>query len=138
MEKITKETCLSCGACCVSLHDQNAFCDVMTADEKRLGKRFVRLHVLHSHPIDRLAAAIDGRSSEVPHGAIKTEWREQKAGPFKGVEACACIALKGSLFHKVRCSVYDKRPQTCRVAVKPGDRSCRQIREMFHQAENRV
>jgi len=49
-ETITKKTCLSCGACCVSLREQVAYCDVTREDEKRLGKKFVRLNVLYPRP----------------------------------------------------------------------------------------
>lgn len=128
-ERITSATCRSCGACCVSHEDQETYCDVTAADEKRLGKRFVRLHVLRSGPFDMLAAAVDG--AEIPPGAIATEWRRQKAGPHAGYEMNACVALRGSVGSRVSCSVYANRPRACRVAVKPGDRVCREIRAAF-------
>ena len=130
-ETITPETCLKCGACCISPHDQPAFCDVTDKDMERLGKRLVRLHVLQSNQLDRLASILDG--GYCPQGAIKTAWREQKTGPLKGFELCACSALRGSVLSKVSCSVYEKRPEVCRKAVKPGDRVCRIIRRAFKQ-----
>lgn len=131
-EVITAETCRSCGACCVAPHDQDAFCDVTAADEERLGRRFVRLNVLHSTPYDQLLRAMDG--TRAVDGAIRTVWREQKAGPLKGYSGCACAALRGSVMSRVSCSVYERRPRACRVAVKPGDRTCREVRKMFARA----
>ena len=130
-EDITKKTCLSCGACCVSLREQDAYCDVTPEDEKRLGKKFVRLNVLHARPIDAFAAMLDGGRSM--YGAIKTKWVEQKSGPFKGFSTCQCAALEGTLFKATRCSVYEKRPQVCHEAVKPGDKWCCALRRMLRE-----
>jgi Fe-S-cluster containining protein len=130
-EKITPKTCLSCGACCVSLREQDAYCDVTSEDEKRLGKKFVRLNVLYPRPFDVLLAAVDGQ--RLVYGAIKTKWVEQKSGPFKGVSTCQCAALKGAIFKNVRCSVYEMRPHVCHVAVKPGDKWCREIRHLLRE-----
>ncbi len=38
-----------------------------------------------------------------------------------------CLALRGALGDRVRCSIYAVRPQGCR-RVQPGDRDCRQYR----------
>lgn|GEM_PF-1814442 len=130
-EKLTSADCVKCGLCCVSLYDQERFADVTAKDEERLGKRFVRLHVLRTRPFDSLCAAIDG--ARVPPGAIATEWRKQRSGPFKGVSVCACVALRGTLLEKTACSIYDKRPEVCRKAVKPGDRTCREIRALYNR-----
>jgi Fe-S-cluster containining protein len=105
--------CLTCGLCCVSLEDQDEYCNVDAKDEARLGKRFVRLNVVN--------------------GAIKTKWKLQRSGPLKGAEACACVALQGSVGHRVRCSVYEIRPKVCHTAVKPGDRACHQVRRLFNE-----
>lgn len=116
MAKLTSKDCLTCGLCCVSLVDQVDYCNVTEQDKARLGKRFVRLHVVQ------------------PSGdAIKTKWKVQRAGPLKGVEACSCVALRGSLKHRVSCSVYSVRPEVCRKAVLPGDRACRQVRQLFQE-----
>ncbi len=128
-EKLTSKDCRACGLCCISLHDQEAYCDITEEDEKRLGKKFVRLHVLHPRTLDTLAALIENRRAL--YAAIKTRWLEAQAGPFKGVSACACVALEGSLMHKVKCSIYEKRPRVCHDAVKPGDKNCLEIRRMF-------
>lgn len=127
-EKITAATCLECGLCCVSLHDQQTYCDITAKDEERLGKKFVRLHVLYPRPFDSLYVAMDGGPRM--YGAIKTAWVEHTRGPFKGVATCECVALKGSLLERTRCGVYDKRPEVCRKSVRPGDSACRESRKM--------
>lgn len=124
-----KPDCLSCGACCVSLYDQSAFCDVEAKDIERLGAQWVRHNVLMSSLMDRVMMAIDGE--EDLHGAIRTKWVTQRSGPLKGVDVCTCVALRGSLMKSVKCSVYEKRPDTCRTAVVPGDRTCIEIRRML-------
>lgn len=131
-EVITAATCKKCGLCCVAPTDQSAFCDVTKEDEKRLGRAFVRRHVIYPRAIDRLAALIDGAST--PWGAIKTVRRRQTQGPLEGVKACCCSALEGDLLAHVSCRVYTRRPQVCREAVVPGDTTCRQIRRLYQEA----
>jgi Fe-S-cluster containining protein len=109
--KLTSEDCRKCGVCCVSLTEHPEYADVTEKDKARLGQRFVRLNVLQD--------------------AIKTEWKTQRTGPFKGVQACSCVALRGSLMSRVSCSVYKVRPEVCKKAVKPGDRTCLRVRQMF-------
>lgn len=129
-EVINAETCRSCGACCVAPSSQPEYCDVTAEDMRRLGKRFVRLHVIGPSPFDRLATALSGCSTSA---AIRTEWREQTTGPLKGWELNTCVALRGSVMNRVGCRVYDKRPRVCERAVKPGDNVCREIRRAFAQ-----
>ncbi len=114
-EEITGETCQSCGLCCVSPYDQPAYVDVTPRDEERLGKRFVRLHVID--------------------GSIATEWRDVKRGPYKGYRMNRCIALRGEVGFGVKCSVYENRPAICRVALVPGDEACRSIRDAMRNDE---
>jgi Fe-S-cluster containining protein len=130
-EKITADTCRSCGICCVSLTGSEVYCDVTVEDMKRLSKGFVRKNVVRSSLFDRLAHALDG--NRIPDGAVKTVWKSQKAGPLKGVEVCACAALRGSVMNSVSCSVYEHRPRVCQTAVVPGDKTCRQARGMFQR-----
>ena len=130
-ERITKKTCLSCGACCVAHSSSKIFCDVSEEDEKRLGKKFVRLHILHFHPLDMLAAMIDDKP--IPNGGIKTQWTKQHSGPFRGQELRTCAMLDGSVMNRVRCRIYDKRPSVCHTAVVPGDPVCRAIRKAFQE-----
>lgn len=125
-EIITAETCRSCGLCCVSPQDQDVYCDVDSEDIERLGRRWSRLHVELTGCFDWLAHALSG--DRLPFGAIRTETREVRTGPLRGYRVCACVALKGSVMHRVGCTVYERRPQVCREAVHPGDRFCRQIR----------
>lgn len=124
--------CCTCGACCVSPTDQEVFCDISENDEKLLGKALVRRYVLYPSFFDTLCANIDGR---VLHwGAIKTQWREVRSGPLKGISVCACVFLTGSVFKKVSCRVYEKRPRTCRVAMRPGEKACLRLRRMIREA----
>lgn len=129
MEKITSADCLKCGACCVSNFGQDAYCNVTPEDEKRLGKKYVRLNVWHPSTFDRLAHAIDG--TRIPHGALVTKTRPVGAGPLKGVLLTTCVALEGSVSHRVKCRIYDKRPAVCHTAVVPGDRNCRSLRRQL-------
>lgn len=116
----------------MSLLDQPAFCDVDENDLKRLDPKWVRKNVMFPSGFDALCNAIDG--GQLPWGAIRTEWKKQRSGPAKGAEACVCVALRGSLMHRVKCSIYQKRPRACRVAVKPSDKACQQIRKLFEEA----
>jgi Fe-S-cluster containining protein len=124
--------CRTCGVCCMALHDQLAFCDVDERDLKRLDPKWVRKNVMFPSRFDTLVNAIDG--GRLPLGAIRTEWKKQRGGPFKGVEACVCVALRGSLMHGAKCSIYPRRPKACREAVKPGDEACLQVRKLFTEA----
>lgn len=133
-EKITAATCLSCGVCCVAPYGQDAFADVTAVDERRLGRRFVRLHVVQTTPFEQLLGIVEGNT--IPQGAIRTKECEQKTGPLKGLLGSVCAALRGSLMSRVSCSIYEKRPQVCREAVVPGDRVCRQIRAAFQAGAN--
>jgi len=81
-EVITSETCTSCGACCIALSDYGVYCNVTIDDVKRLSKSFVRRNITLA--------------------AIRTIWKEQKAGPMKGTEICVCAALRGSIMSRVR------------------------------------
>lgn len=125
-EKITAKSCVTCGLCCMPVQRQDAFCDVSVEDLKRLDRRWVRNNVLGFSAMDRMLAAIDGYP--LPAGALKTREHVAKHGPFRGQEVCACVALKGDPGHKVECRIYAKRPNTCRVAVVPGDETCRTLR----------
>ena len=122
--------CRTCGVCCVSLQDQDSFCDVTPADVMRLGTRWAKRNVVFPDGWERMER---GWPTAIA-GVIKTAWRKQRSGPMKGAAACVCVALRGSLRHKVECSVYEKRPRACRVAVKTGDKTCLAVRRMFEEA----
>jgi len=125
--------CRTCGLCCVSLQDQDSYCDVTATDVTRLGTRWSKRNVLFWTPWDSLMTTINtGQRGGV--GAIRTAWKMQRSGPMKGTEACACVALRGSLRHAVSCGVYRKRPEACRTAAVPGDEACLQVRRMFEEA----
>lgn len=119
--RLTAADCLTCGACCVTHYDQNVYVDVNDADMERLGKRWTRLHVIQPTTFDLLVVGFTD-------AAIETKRRTIRRGPLKGTAACVCVALSGDPMHRVRCSVYERRPQVCREGVKPGDTACRQAR----------
>lgn len=125
-ESITSTTCRSCGLCCMAPQKQDAFCDVSVEDLKRLDRRWVYRNVLGFSPMDQLAAAFDGH--RLPAGVIRAKQRTVGQGPLQGQISCCCVALKGDPGHRVACSIYEKRPETCRTAVTPGDRTCRRLR----------
>lgn len=124
-----KPDCRTCGVCCVSLHDQEVFCDLVPGDFKLLGQSWVRRNVLMTSSFDILVAALDG--ARVVEGAIKTKWRKMRSGLLRGATACCCAALRGSLLHRVSCSIYPRRPRACRVALNPGERQCLTLRRMY-------
>lgn len=132
-ERAKKELpdCCACGACCVSPYDQDVFCDISEADEKLLGAALVRRYVLYPSFFDSLCSAID---EHAPHwGAIKTRWRTMRAGPLKGTDVCACVFLEGTVLKRVKCRIYEKRPQTCRRAMRPGEKACLKLRRLFQE-----
>jgi Fe-S-cluster containining protein len=94
--------------CCASSISTSAFVDVTEEDKARLGKDFVRLHVVSD--------------------AIVTVNREVKRGPLKGVCLDKCAALIGDVGWGVHCRVYEDRPEVCRSTLEPGDDLCHAIR----------
>jgi len=129
--KITAKDCRKCGLCCVSLHDQDALADVTQKDMDRLNPRWASANVLAMSSFDFVVAAVNGR--RLPPGAIRTKWKLQRCGPLRGVAACACVALRGSVLHRTSCSIYKRRPDSCRTAVKPGDQACLEIRRHWSE-----
>ena len=123
--------CRACGVCCVCPQDQGYYCDVTPEDIERLSKKFVTENVAFTSPFDMMAMIIDGH--RVMGGAIRTTWRTMRQGPFKGYEMNTCVALQGSVMHKVSCSIYKNRPDVCRIALKPGDKSCLDVRKAFRR-----
>jgi len=132
MIKATAKDCRQCGACCVAPYDQDVLADLDESDLKRLNRRWIARNVGTWSLFDHALAGIDGR--RLPYAAIKTAWKEQRCGPLKGAEVCACVALRGSVLHRTSCSIYKNRPESCRKAVKPGDRSCLSLRERLVKA----
>ena len=113
MSRLTSEDCRRCGICCTSLTWGETYVNLTPEDERRLGKRYVRLYVISSE--------------------IRTRPTLNRTGPLKGVEDCRCVSLRGSIGKQVSCSIYEKRPDVCRKALKPGDRQCREVRRMFKE-----
>jgi Fe-S-cluster containining protein len=114
--------CRTCGACCWSTLDQETYCDVTDEEAAAFSPQFRTRNIKQYSFFAMIAEG-------APPGALRTKWHVQAAGPLKGAEACVCCQLEGSLMHKVKCRIYDKRPETCRKAVKPGDKTCRWFRK---------
>lgn len=123
--------CMTCGLCCISTEDQEAYADVTEEDVERLGAKWSAKNVLRPSTFDQFLSAVAGPG--LPPGAIRTTWKTVRSGPLAKWEVCACVALKGDPMRSVKCAVYERRPQTCRVAVKPGDRTCMALRRMFEE-----
>jgi len=118
---VKKPNCLTCGLCCCAPAGQKEFCDVSAEDLKKIDKKF-RLKVWKPSAFDRMAAALD--KEELPFAALKTK----NAGNFT-----VCVALAGEIGKKVKCLTYKTRPDTCRTAVVPGDRTCRALRLAYRE-----
>lgn len=127
-ERITAESCLTCGVCCLPTQYQDCFCDVSEEDLKRLGKRS-RGRFVRPSLFSNLLLMFGGR--RCVSAIIKTRIREIRSGPLKGKEVCACTFLSGSPMKQVKCLVYKSRPDTCREAVVPGDKTCRKLRKFW-------
>lgn len=91
-------------------------------DLKRLGPQLSRRYLYEGSILEQAMHCIR---------ALRTKWRKQRVGPLRGVAVCGCICLEGSVLHRVQCKVYNRRPMVCRTAVKPGDRCCHKIRELY-------
>lgn len=118
--------CLTCGLCCMAPNTQNGFADLQPPDEARLGVRLCNKYVIRATTFDLVAAALDGRTT--PSGVVRTRLHVIKQGSLSGTEVCMCAALQGNPMHRVTCAIYDKRPDTCRNAVNPGDKTCNILR----------
>jgi Fe-S-cluster containining protein len=126
MASVQKPDCRQCGLCCVSPYDQPVFADLVPADLKRMSPKWIKENIGESSTFDRIL------NGGIP-GAIKTRWVKNKRGPLKGYEQCRCRALRGTTMVRVSCSIYAKRPRVCRIAVRPGDRTCLEIRKMYKE-----
>ena len=126
--------CRTCGVCCISLHDQDVYCDVTQEDLKRMSPA-ARKHVVAPSVFDQALGMLDGRYVPL---AIETMWREVKAGPLQGTSVCACVFLRGSVLHRTSCRIYENRPHACRSALKPGQKQCREARKLFLDLAERL
>lgn len=115
--------CRTCGICCIGFEDGKVFCNMSESDLNKLSPGFVNRNVIIL--FDNILGHADC------YAAIKTRWKVVKAGPFKGYEFNICAALRGSIMSKVSCSIYKNRPNVCKTAVIPGDRTCNNLREVY-------
>ena len=130
MKKSKKPSCTECGICCWCREEQDMHCEVTESDVKRLGTWGRRNFVGFSF-MDRIQYSLRGSTaSDRFTGGLRTKWIMQRSGPLKGRQVLVCAGLRGSLLNKTHCSVYDRRPKVCRIAIKPGDKACLKLREM--------
>jgi len=127
--KVTAADCLRCGLCCIAPFEQDTFCDVTPDDARRLGAAWSRKNVRASTPYEMLVASLGGIIC--PHAAVRTKIACVRRGPLAGHNCTVCTALNGEPMRQVRCAVYARRPEVCREAVKPNDRTCRRLREQI-------
>lgn len=116
--------CQKCGACCCSISDQASFCDLTNDEVEAFSPQFRSRNVVYYGVFEQLTHAY-------PPAALRTKWMKHKAGRFKGCEVLVCCQLEGSVLHRVKCRIYDRRPGVCKQAVKPGDKNCRWIRRVM-------
>jgi Fe-S-cluster containining protein len=114
--------CTDCGACCTPALNTDRFCDLSEEDLETFSPQFLETNAVFTSILESI---MDPR---MPPAALRTKPLEAKSGPCKGHSFTACAMLVGSPMHKVRCKIYEKRPQVCRQAVIPGTRGCRAIR----------
>jgi Fe-S-cluster containining protein len=112
-EQVTAADCRSCGACCGAADEDEGAASVDATDRERMGQRRVQLYVLGS--------------------TTAAQWKRQRSGPCAGREALLCSALRGSLFERVSCAMYDVRPSVCRDFV-PGSDRCLAVRRLMREA----
>lgn len=118
-----KPDSLTCGACCVSLENDQAFCNVDEEDQKRLDRRFLAKH------LRTVYFPMEGTAEE----ALAVKDIKAKTGPLKGIHMNVCVALRGSPMSRVSCSIYSKCPKVC-DSIKAGDKTCLRICRLFQAA----
>lgn len=123
--KITKSDCVKCGLCCMA----GLVVTLTEEDEKRLGARRVRLHVIVPRPLDAFAAILDGR---VAQPELANRQLSVRSGPLRDGSYEACVFLRGAPLKSTRCSIYKDRPSACRD-FEPGSAMCRVTRKFFEE-----
>jgi Fe-S-cluster containining protein len=102
--------CQSCGACCGAGSEMEGAASVDQADMDRMGPARVHLYVLGT--------------------TTTAEWRRQRGGPLAGQEALVCSALRGDVFERVSCAMYESRPTVCRQ-FEAGSTGCHAARRAW-------
>ena len=96
--------CRSCGACCGPSTDDATHVQLFDVDVKRLSPAFRRSHVVEGF----------GEDSH----QLRTK---------RGSSGTVCVALRGSVGHRVLCAIYERRPTLCEQ-FKPGSKLCLESR----------
>ena len=108
--RISSFDCTRCGACCTNPDENRAetfvdYVEVLPQDALLRRRDLVRRLVVYN---------VDG----LPHLRLDTDGR--------------CLALRGTVGRRVRCTIYDQRPAACRK-VEPGSERC-----LAHRRERSV
>jgi Fe-S-cluster containining protein len=96
--------CLSCGACCLNAP-------------------------ANQHAGVRAWVEVDADERVLRRARLTKLWRRDPDGAIhlRLDDRGRCVALRGRLGERVRCSIYEVRPRACR-RVQPGDGECRRAR----------
>lgn len=102
--------CQSCGACCVSDWDVEAYVYIDDKDIKRLRLAY------SDRKVKRLLACEDN----IYERGLATKKNSQGH--------ITCVALRGKVGEDCSCGIYEARPRACRQ-FKPGSPECLAARE---------
>jgi Fe-S-cluster containining protein len=98
--EIGADDCRSCGACCGPPYPADSYIDLTPLDLARLS-RGDRRHLAEGNAPALATAVTD--------------------------DGVVCSALRGRIGTRVRCTIYERRPDACR-RFEPGSRGCRRMR----------
>jgi Fe-S-cluster containining protein len=108
-EQATSLDCCACGACCASQWDEEHYV-ALTPEEVRKLSEWKQVHWVHYDRTDFV--------EEFP--ALRTKKNSQGH--------IVCIAFRGKIGSKCRCSIYEDRPKPC-SHFRPGSPECRDARQ---------
>lgn len=92
--------CRACGVCCTIEEDVDYSVNVDEEDLDRLSPGFINRNVFRPNGFEGLY--------------LRAVQRVQLKGPLAGLVVTCCAALRGSVLHRVSCSIYEHRPKACR------------------------
>lgn len=131
---MAKPDCTTCGLCCISLDDNEVYCNLEEEDIDRIPKRYKK-YIQPVSVFRQLVAQVNsGLVEDYPVTALATKEIIPRSGPCKGVTLCVCALLQGTPLKKISCAIYKQRPKACHKAVVPGDKTCRWIRKQVQEA----
>lgn len=124
--------CRECGACCLAtIGLPDGTCDVEEDEIAQLPAELQK-QLIYPEPYELMARTLSGRKSF--YAVIPVKVSTAKSGPLKGIDCSTCVCLEGSVMDRVSCSIYEQRPKSCRVALMPGDPTCRKTRQLIENS----